>query len=76
MDKVELEKIMRIMNIPECHAHTLSQLYIILEKESYIINNLRNTQDIDSLFVFIKSEYEVTFGEELKLPKFYLKMIL
>ena len=48
---MDLENIMRVMNIPECYAHTLSQLYVILEKESDVINNLRESQDVDSLYI-------------------------
>lgn len=73
---MDLENIMRVMNIPERYAHTLSQLYVILEKESDIINNFRNKHDIDSLYVFIKNEYETIFGENLTIPKEYLKKII
>lgn len=73
---MDLENIMRVMNIPERYAHTLSQLYVILEKESDIINNFSNKHDIDSLYVFIKNEYETIFGENLTIPKEYLKKII
>lgn len=73
---MDLENIMRVMNIPECYAHTLSQLYVILEKESDVINNLRESQDVDSLYIFLKNEYETTFGEELIIPKQYLRKII
>ena len=64
---MDLENIMRVMNIPECYAHTLSQLYVILEKESDVINNLRESQDVDSLYIFLKNEYEtiLSFSPEL-----------
>ena len=73
---MDLENIMRVMNIPECYAHTLPQLYVILEKESDVINNLRESQDVDSLYIFLKNEYETTFGEELTIPKQYLRKII
>ena len=73
---MDLENIMRVMNIPECYAHTLSQLYVILEKESDVINNLRESQDVDSLYIFLKNEYETTFGEELTIEDFYKRFKL
>lgn len=76
MNNVELEKIMKCMSIPESYAHTLSQLYVIIEEEYEVINSLRESQDLNSLFVFIKNEYETKYGEEFKLPKSYLGKIL
>lgn len=76
MNTIEIEKVMRIMNIPDRYAHTLSQVYAILENNSEVIDNLRNNKDIDTLFVFIKNEYETLYGEDLSIPKHYLKTIL
>ena len=76
MNNVELEKKMRCMCIPESYAHTLSQLYVIIEDEYEVIKNLMESQDLNSLFIFMKNEYETKYCEEFKLPKSYLKKIL